>query len=27
MLHRWRFTLKQTAGTGRAFKWGIRKIT
>ncbi len=24
-LHGWRYSLKQTAGTGRAFKWTIRK--
>jgi len=27
LLHRWRFSLKQTAGTGRSFKWSIRKVT
>lgn len=27
LLHRWRFSLKQTAGTGRTFKWSIRKVT
>jgi hypothetical protein len=27
LLHRWRLSLKQTQGTGRTFKWSIRKIT
>jgi hypothetical protein len=27
LLHRWRFSIKQTVGTGRSFKWSIRKIT
>lgn len=27
LLHGWDFTLKQTAGTGRAFDWSIRKVT
>jgi hypothetical protein len=27
LLHGWDFTLKQTAGTGRAYPWSIRKIT
>ncbi|MGQ0669344.1 MAG: hypothetical protein ACT4PO_06690 [Actinomycetota bacterium] len=27
LLHRWRFSLKQTAGTGRSYKWSIRKVT
>jgi len=26
LLHRWRFSIKQTVGTGRAFKWSIRKV-
>lgn len=26
LLHGWDFTLKQTAGTGRAFPWSIRKV-
>lgn len=26
LLHGWDFTLKQTAGTGRAFPWAIRKV-
>lgn len=26
LLHGWAFTLKQTAGTGRAFPWSIRKV-
>ena len=26
LLHRWRFSLTQTQGTGRTFKWSIRKI-
>lgn len=26
LLHRWRFSIKQTAGTGRNFKWSIRKV-
>ena len=26
LLHRWRFSLTQTGGTGRAFKWSIRKV-
>lgn len=25
-LHGWRFSIKQTAGTGRAFQWSIRKV-
>lgn len=25
LLHGWRFSIKQTAGTGRSFKWSIRK--
>lgn len=27
LLHGWDMTLQQTAGTGRAFPWSIRKIT
>ncbi|MGQ0668563.1 MAG: hypothetical protein ACT4PO_02630 [Actinomycetota bacterium] len=27
LLNRWRFSLKQTAGTGRTFRWEIRKLT
>ena len=27
LLHGWDFTLKQTAGTGRAFPWSIRKVS
>jgi hypothetical protein len=27
LLHGWDVTLKQTAGTGRAFPWSIRKVT
>lgn len=23
----WRFSIKQTTGTGRSFKWSIRKVT
>lgn len=26
LLHGWDFTLKQTAGTARAFPWSIRKV-
>lgn len=26
LLHRWRFSIKQTVGTGRSFKWSIRKV-
>lgn len=26
LLHGWDVTLKQTAGTGRAFPWSIRKV-
>ncbi len=26
LLHGWDMTLKQTAGTGRAFPWSIRKV-
>lgn len=26
LLHGWDFTIKQTAGTGRAFPWSIRKV-
>lgn len=26
LLHRWRFSIKQTAGTGRSYKWSIRKV-
>lgn len=25
LLHGWRFSLKQTAGTARSFKWSVRK--
>jgi hypothetical protein len=25
LLHGWRFSIKQTTGTGRSFKWSIRK--
>lgn len=27
LLHGWDLTLTQTAGTGRAFPWSIRKVT
>lgn len=27
LLHRWRFSIKQTVGTGRSYKWSIRKVT
>jgi hypothetical protein len=26
LLHRWRFSIKQTTGTGRSFKWSERKV-
>lgn len=26
LLHGWRFSIKQTAGTGRTFEWSIRKV-
>ena len=26
LLHRWRVSIKQTGGTGRAFKWSIRRV-
>jgi hypothetical protein len=26
LLHRWRFSIKQVAGTGRSFKWSIRRV-
>lgn len=26
LLHRWRFSIKQTTGTARSFKWSIRKV-
>jgi hypothetical protein len=26
LMHGWDFTLKQTAGTGRAYPWSIRKV-
>jgi hypothetical protein len=26
LLHGWDFTLQQTAGTGRAYPWSIRKV-
>jgi hypothetical protein len=26
LLNGWRFSIKQTAGTGRAFQWSIRKV-
>lgn len=26
MVHGWRFSIKQTTGTGRSFKWSIRKV-
>lgn len=27
LLHRWRFSIKQTSGTARTYKYSIRKIT
>ncbi len=27
LLHRWRFSIKQTTGTARTYKWSIRRIT
>jgi hypothetical protein len=26
LLHGWRFSIKQTTGTSRSFKWSIRKV-
>lgn len=26
LLHGWRFSITQTAGTGRSYKWSIRKV-
>lgn len=26
LMHRWRFSIKQTTGTSRNFKWSIRKV-